>query len=72
MTAAIAATSAGIPLGRREKRDESAMSEHHVGPAATAPLHVHHEVDDSGYLIRGQLAIRCGEDRSVANAGDYV
>ena len=46
--------------------------EHHVGPGAAAPLHVHHDVDDSFYLLRGQLAIRSGDDTFVANAGDYV
>jgi quercetin dioxygenase-like cupin family protein len=46
--------------------------EHHVGPGAAAPLHVHHDVDDSFYLLSGQLALRCGEDTFVANAGDYV
>ncbi|HTQ87945.1 MAG TPA: cupin domain-containing protein [Streptosporangiaceae bacterium] len=46
--------------------------EHHVGPGAAAPLHVHHDVDDSFYLLRGQLAMRCGDDTFVASAGDYV
>ena len=46
--------------------------EHHLGPGAAAPLHVHHDVDDSFYLLRGQLAVRCGEDTFVASAGDYV
>ena len=46
--------------------------EHHVGPGAAAPLHVHVDVDDSFYLLRGQLAMRCGDDTFVANAGDYV
>jgi mannose-6-phosphate isomerase-like protein (cupin superfamily) len=46
--------------------------EHHLGPGAAAPLHVHHDVDDSFYLLRGQLAVRCGDDTFVADAGDYV
>jgi mannose-6-phosphate isomerase-like protein (cupin superfamily) len=46
--------------------------EHHVGPGAHAPLHIHHDVDDSFYLLKGQLALRCGDDTFVANAGDYV
>ena len=37
-----------------------------------APLHVHHTVDDSFYLLSGQLALRCGDDTFVANARDYV
>ncbi len=46
--------------------------EHHVGPGAAAPLHVHHDVDDSFYLLSGQLAMRCGDDTFVARTGDYV
>jgi mannose-6-phosphate isomerase-like protein (cupin superfamily) len=46
--------------------------EHHVGSGAAAPLHVHHDVDDSFYLLRGQLAVRCGDDTFVATVGDYV
>ena len=46
--------------------------EHHVGPGAAAPLHVHHDVDDNFYLLRGQLAMRCGDDTFAASAGDYV
>jgi hypothetical protein len=46
--------------------------EHHLGPGAAAPLHVHTAVDDSFYLISGELALRCGEDAFVARAGDYV
>jgi mannose-6-phosphate isomerase-like protein (cupin superfamily) len=46
--------------------------EHHVGPGASAPLHIHHDVDDSFYLISGELALRCGDDTFTARAGDYV
>ncbi|MBV8300578.1 MAG: cupin domain-containing protein [Candidatus Dormibacteraeota bacterium] len=46
--------------------------EHHVGPGASAPLHVHHDVDDSFYLLSGQLALRCGDETFAAKAGDYV
>ena len=46
--------------------------EHHVGPGAAAPLHLHHHVNDSFYLLRGQLAMRCGDDTFLVSAGDYV
>lgn len=46
--------------------------EHHVGPGAAAPLHVHHDVDDSFYLLAGELVLQCGDERFVARAGDYV
>jgi hypothetical protein len=31
--------------------------EHHIGPGASAPLHVHTAVDDSFYLVSGELAL---------------
>jgi quercetin dioxygenase-like cupin family protein len=46
--------------------------EHHVGPGAAAPLHVHVDVDDSFYLISGTLALRSDSDTFMAHAGDYV
>jgi len=39
---------------------------------ASPPLHVHDDLDDSFYLLSGQLAMRCGDDTFVANPGDYV
>jgi mannose-6-phosphate isomerase-like protein (cupin superfamily) len=46
--------------------------EHHVKSGGAAPSHLHHHLDDSFYLLAGQLAIRCGQDTFVAHAGDYV
>jgi mannose-6-phosphate isomerase-like protein (cupin superfamily) len=46
--------------------------EHHVGPGAAAPLHLHHHVNDSFYLLRGQLAMRCGDDTFLVRPGDHV
>jgi len=43
-----------------------------LGPGGHAPLHVHHDLDDSFYLLSGRIAVRCGEDELVAEAGDYV
>jgi len=43
-----------------------------LGPGGHAPLHVHHEIDDSFYLLSGRIAVRCGEDTLVAEPGDYV
>ena len=45
--------------------------EHHIGSGGAAPLHVHTGVDDSFYLVSGELALRC-EQTFVARAGDYV
>ena len=41
-------------------------------PGGHAPLHVHHDIDDSFYLLTGRIAVRCGEDVLVARPGDYV
>jgi hypothetical protein len=46
--------------------------EHRIGPGGAAPLHVHTGVDDSFYLIAGELALRCGDQTFMARAGDYV
>jgi mannose-6-phosphate isomerase-like protein (cupin superfamily) len=46
--------------------------EHRLEPGAAAPLHVHHRLDDSFYLAAGRLAVRCGGDTFLAEAGDYV
>jgi len=43
-----------------------------LGPGGHAPLHVHHEIDDSFYLVSGRIAVRCGDDTLVAEPGDYV
>ena len=46
--------------------------EHHLGPGARAPLHVHVDVDDSFFVVTGEVAVRAGDDAFVASAGDYV
>jgi mannose-6-phosphate isomerase-like protein (cupin superfamily) len=46
--------------------------EHHVGPGGRAPLHLHHRLEDSFYLLSGELALRCGDESFVVRAGDYV
>ena len=42
------------------------------GPGPGAPLHEHHALDDSFYVLRGRMAWKCGGDTFVAKAGDYV
>ena len=49
-----------------------AIIEMTVSPDGGAPLHVHPDLDDSFYLLDGQLAMRCGEHTFVARPGDYV
>jgi quercetin dioxygenase-like cupin family protein len=39
---------------------------------AGTPLHIHHDADESFYVIAGELTVLVGEDRFDAKAGDYV
>ena len=36
---------------------------------AAPPLHVHHDLDDSSFLLDGQMVVRCGEQTLLARAG---
>jgi mannose-6-phosphate isomerase-like protein (cupin superfamily) len=39
---------------------------------AAPPLHVHHDLDDTWYILEGQMVVRCGEDELVVGAGHWV
>lgn len=39
---------------------------------ASPPLHVHHDLDDSFYLLDGTMVLRCGDEVWVAGAGEWV
>ena len=40
-------------------------------PAGAAPpLHLHHDLDDSSFLLDGQMVVRCGDQTLLARAGD--
>jgi mannose-6-phosphate isomerase-like protein (cupin superfamily) len=41
-----------------------------VGSAA--PLHVHDNLDDTWYILDGEMVVRCGEDVSTVGAGCWV
>ncbi|HTS97488.1 MAG TPA: cupin domain-containing protein [Streptosporangiaceae bacterium] len=43
-----------------------------VAPGGGAPLHVHADLDDSFYLVSGQLAMRCGDETFAVEPGAYV
>jgi mannose-6-phosphate isomerase-like protein (cupin superfamily) len=42
------------------------------GPGPGAALHVHRNLDDSLYVLRGRMAWRCGDETLVTGPGDYV
>ena len=39
---------------------------------SSAPLHVHDSLDDTWYILDGQMTVRCGDDELVAGAGHWV
>jgi len=42
-------------------------------PVGHAPvLHVHDSLDDTWYVLEGQMAARCGDTEMVVGAGDWV
>jgi mannose-6-phosphate isomerase-like protein (cupin superfamily) len=42
-------------------------------PVGSAPpLHVHSNLDDTWYILEGQMVVRCGDDELVVGAGHWV
>lgn len=42
-------------------------------PVGSAPpLHVHDGLDDTWYILEGQMVVRCGDDELVVGAGHWV
>jgi len=39
---------------------------------SSAPLHVHDSLDDTWYILDGELIVRCGDDTQVVGAGHWV
>jgi mannose-6-phosphate isomerase-like protein (cupin superfamily) len=39
---------------------------------SSAPLHVHDNLDDTWYILDGEMAVRCGDDVSTVGAGYWV
>jgi mannose-6-phosphate isomerase-like protein (cupin superfamily) len=39
---------------------------------STPPLHVHHDLDDTWYILDGDMAVRCGDDQLAVGAGFWV
>ncbi|MGH8989072.1 MAG: cupin domain-containing protein [Acidimicrobiales bacterium] len=39
---------------------------------STPPLHVHHDLDDTWYILEGEMAVRCGDEQLVVGAGHWV
>jgi mannose-6-phosphate isomerase-like protein (cupin superfamily) len=41
-------------------------------PGSSPPLHLHHGVDESFYVLEGRVRVLCGEVESTLAAGDFV
>jgi len=39
---------------------------------SSPPLHVHHSLDDTWYILDGKMVMRCGDDKAVVGAGHWV
>ena len=39
---------------------------------SSAPLHVHDDLDDTWYVLEGQMVVRCGDEVTVAGAGHWL
>jgi mannose-6-phosphate isomerase-like protein (cupin superfamily) len=52
--------------------DGPVVAEGILPEGASPPLHVHHDLDDSFYLLDGQMVLRCGDEVWVAGPGEWV
>lgn len=42
-------------------------------PAGSSPpLHIHDDLDDTWYILDGQMVVRCGDEELVVGAGHWV
>ena len=51
---------------------ETVVLEMTLPVGSAPPLHVHHDLDDTWYILEGRMALRCGDDRLVVGAGHWV
>ena len=51
---------------------ETVVLEMTLPVGSTPPLHVHHDLDDTWYILEGEMVVRCGGDELVVGAGHWV
>jgi len=39
---------------------------------SSPPLHVHDDLDDTWYILEGQMVVRCGDEELLVGAGHWV
>jgi len=48
---------------------ETVVLEMTLPVGSSPPLHVHHTLDDTWYILDGKMVMRCGDDVLVVGAG---
>jgi quercetin dioxygenase-like cupin family protein len=43
-----------------------------IAPGASPPLHVHHDEDESFYVLEGEITFRCGAQTYTGGPGTFV
>ena len=51
---------------------ETTVLEMTLPVGSSAPLHVHDDLDDTWYILDGEMVLRCGEEVSVVGPGHWV
>src|SRR3954447_10071125 len=51
---------------------ETIVMEMTLPVGSAAPLHVHDHLDDTWYVLDGEIIVRCGDDVSIAGPGHWV
>lgn len=51
---------------------ETVVLEMTLPVGSTPPLHVHANLDDSWYILEGDMVLRCGDDERIVGAGQWV
>ena len=51
---------------------ETVVLEMTMPVGSSAPLHVHDTLDDTWYILDGEMVIRCGEETRIVGAGYWV
>jgi mannose-6-phosphate isomerase-like protein (cupin superfamily) len=51
---------------------ETVVLEMTLPVGSSAPLHVHESLDDTWYIIDGEMVVRCGDDAQHVGAGHWV
>jgi mannose-6-phosphate isomerase-like protein (cupin superfamily) len=51
---------------------ETVVLEMTLPVGSSAPLHVHDDLDDTWYILDGEMVVRCGDETHVVGAGHWV